>query len=62
MIPGDWSDHAVQTIRFKGGCFNPHRKQVDIFLVQLSTDVRLENAETHSARDSSAVTVRRLEF
>jgi len=42
--------------------FQPAQKTSRYFLVQLSTDVRLENAETHSARDSSVGTVRRLEF
>lgn len=62
MIPVIGQTMRSRPFDSKAGVSTRTDKQVDIFLVQLSTDVRLENAETHSARDSSVGTVRRLEF
>ena len=54
MIPVIGQTMRSRPFDSKAGVSTRNRKQVDIFLVQLSTDVRLENADTHSARDSSA--------
>ena len=54
MIPVIGQTMRSRPFDSKAGVSTRTENKQIVFLIQLSTDVRLENAETHSARDSSA--------